>query len=100
MLYGNGENHQKKHQIWTETTVIVASSADLSLNAWTGDMRVIWFLNCYGSLSARIALNINVWTKSGTSSLLSTVISRQLTFLGHILRMEKDESAIKDSRVV
>ena len=53
-----------KHQIWTETTVIVASSADPSLNAWTGDMRVIWFLNCYGSLSARIALNINVWTKS------------------------------------
>ena len=86
MLYGNGENHQKKHQIWTETTVIVASSADLSLNAWTGDMRVIWFLNCYGSLSARIALNINVWTKS------------QMT--KSILRMEKDESAIKDPRVV
>ena len=84
MLYGNGENHQKKHQIWTETTVIVAS--DPSLNAWTGDMRVIWFLNCYGSLSARIALNINVWTKS------------QMT--KSILRMEKDESAIKDPHVV
>ena len=96
MLYGNGENHQKKNQIWTETTVIVASRADLSLNAWTGDMRVIWFL--WTSTSGQRLDRI--YDLTGTSPLLSTVISRQLTFLAHILRMEKDESAIKDSRVV
>ena len=39
--------------------------------------------------------NDQIYDLTGTSPLLSTVISRQLTFLGHILRMEKDESAIK-----